>query len=47
MLSINGTAMQRTLRDSNRDAIGCPSIPGSWSLFVAKHYRDFATEPNR
>jgi len=47
MLSINGTVMQRTLRDSHRDAVGCPSIPGCWSLVVAKYHRDFATEPNR
>jgi hypothetical protein len=47
MLSIHGTVMQRKLRDANRDALGCPSIWGSWSLFVAKDHRDFGTEPNR
>jgi hypothetical protein len=39
--------MQRKLRDPNRDALGCPSIRGSWPLLVAKDYRDFGTEPNR
>jgi hypothetical protein len=37
MLSINGTAMQRTLRDFNRAAVGCPSMTGSWSRPVAKN----------
>jgi len=35
MFSIYGTAMQSTLRELNRAARGCPSIPnidmGSWS----------------
>ena len=39
--------MQRKLRDLDRYAFGCPSIPGSWSLRVAKDHRDFGTEPNR
>jgi GrpB-like predicted nucleotidyltransferase (UPF0157 family) len=47
MLSIHGTAMQRTLRELSRAASGCPSIPGSWSRPVAKNYRDFATELDR
>jgi hypothetical protein len=47
MLSINGTAMQRTLRDLNRAAVGCPSITGSWSRPVAKNDRDFGTELDR
>ena len=47
MLSINGTAMQRTLRDLNRAAVGCPSITGSWSRPVAKNQRHFGTELDR
>jgi hypothetical protein len=47
MLSINGTAMQCTLRDLNRAARGCPSIPGSWSRPFAKHYRELQTELDR
>lgn len=47
MLSINGTAMQSTLRDLNRAAVGCPSITGSWSRPVAKNYRHFGTELDR
>ena len=47
MLSINGTAMQRTLRDLNRAAVGCPSTTGSWSRPVAKNYRHFGTELDR
>jgi hypothetical protein len=47
MLSINGTAMQETQRESHRAACGCPSIAGSWSRPVAKNYRDFATELDR
>jgi hypothetical protein len=47
MLSINGTAMQRTLRDLNRAAVCCPSITGSWSRPVAKNHRDFETELDR
>jgi hypothetical protein len=47
MLSINGTAMQRTLRDLNRAAVGCPSMTGSWSRPVAKNYRHFGTELDR
>jgi hypothetical protein len=45
MTSINGTAMHKTQRDTNRHAAGCPSIPGGWSLGVAKYRRDFGTEP--
>jgi hypothetical protein len=47
MLSIHGTAMQRTPRALSRAASGCPSIPGSWSRPVAKNHRDFATELDR
>jgi len=47
MLSINGTAMQQTQREFHRAAAGCPSIPGSRLLAVAKNYRDFATELDR
>jgi hypothetical protein len=47
MLSINGTAMQRTLRDLNRAAVGCPSMTGSWSRPVAKNQRHFGTELDR
>jgi hypothetical protein len=47
MLSLYGTVMQRKQRDPNRDALGCPSILGSWSLLIAKLNRDFGTEPNR
>src|SRR5688572_12053103 len=50
MLSIHGKAIQRTLREFNRAALGCPSIlhttMGSRSQ-VAKDYRDFRTEPTR
>jgi hypothetical protein len=45
MLSINGTAMQRL--SAIRAESGCPSITGSWSRPVAKHYRDFMTELDR
>jgi hypothetical protein len=47
MLSINGTAMQSTLRDFHRAAVGCPSMTGSWSRPVAKNYRHFGTELDR
>ena len=47
MLSINGTAMQRTQREFHRAAAGCPMISGSGLLAVAKNYRDFATELDR
>jgi hypothetical protein len=47
MLLLNGTVMQRKLRDPNRDALGCPSIWGSWSLLLAKYHRDFGIEPTR
>jgi hypothetical protein len=47
MLTINGTAMQRTQRDSIRAASGCPSITGSWSRPVAKNQRHFGTELDR
>jgi hypothetical protein len=47
MLTINGTAMQTTLRDFNRAAVGCPSMTGSWSRPVAKNYRHFGTELDR
>jgi hypothetical protein len=47
MLSINGTAMQITLREFNRAAPGCPSITGSWSRPVAKNHRDFGTKLDR
>jgi hypothetical protein len=51
MLSIHGTAMQRTLREFHRAALGCPSILaidlGSWSRPVAKNHRDFGTELDR
>jgi hypothetical protein len=47
MLSINGTAMQTTLREFHRAARGCPSIPGSWSRPVAKNHRDLATGLDR
>jgi len=47
MLSINGTAMQNTLREFHRAARGCPSLTGSWLRPVAKQYRDFATELDR
>ena len=47
MLSINGTAMQRTLRDLNRAAVGCPSMTGSWSRPVANYQRHFGTELDR
>jgi hypothetical protein len=47
MLSINGTAMQRTLRELHRAALGCPSIAGSWSRPVANNHRNFATELDR
>jgi hypothetical protein len=47
MLSIPGTAMQRTQREFHRAAAGCPTISGSRLLLVAKNYRDFATELDR
>jgi hypothetical protein len=47
MLSINGTAMQSTLREFHRAARGCPTITGSWSRPVAKNNRDFTTELDR
>jgi hypothetical protein len=47
MLSINGKAMPRTLREFYRAALGCPSIAGSWSRPVAKNHRDFGTELDR
>jgi hypothetical protein len=47
MLSINGTAMQRTQRDLNRAAVGCPSMKGSWSRPVAINQRHFGTELDR
>ena len=51
MLSIHGTAIQSTLRDLNRAAVGCPSITGNWSRPVAKNHRepqlDFVTELDR
>jgi hypothetical protein len=47
MLSINGTAMHRTLREFHRAALGCPSITGSWSRPVAKNNRDYQTELDR
>jgi hypothetical protein len=47
MLSIHGTAMQSTLRELHRAALGCPSITGSWSRPVAKNYRDFGTKLDR
>ena len=47
MLSINGTAMQRTLRDLNRAAVGSPSMTGSWSRPVAINQRHFGTELDR
>ncbi|HKE95894.1 MAG TPA: hypothetical protein VKB34_16420 [Povalibacter sp.] len=43
--------MQRTLRDLNRAALGCPSLMGSWSRPVANHCResqfDFVIELDR
>jgi len=40
MFSIYGTAMQSTLREHNRAARGCPSIPnidtGSWSRLATE-----------
>jgi hypothetical protein len=47
MLSIHGTAMQRTPCDSNRHALGCPSIAGRRSHVVAKEYRDLQIELDR
>jgi hypothetical protein len=47
MLTINGTAMQRTLRDFNRAAIGCPLTTGSWSRPVAINQRHYETELDR
>lgn len=44
MLS-NGTAILRTLRDTNRAALGCPSILGSWLRSFAKDYREHGTQP--
>lgn len=47
MLSIiNGTAMQSTLRDLNRAAVGCPSMTGSWSRPVVNQ-RHYETELDR
>jgi hypothetical protein len=46
MLS-NGTAKYRTLRDTNRAALGCPSITGSWSRPFANDYREHGTQPTR
>jgi hypothetical protein len=47
MFTINGTAMQRTLRDLNRAASGCPSMTGSWSRPVAINQRRLQTEFDR
>jgi hypothetical protein len=47
MFTINGTAMQRTLREFNRAAVGCPLMTGSWSQPVAKNYRHLETELDR
>jgi hypothetical protein len=47
MLSIHGTAMQRTLRELHRAAIGCPLDLGSWSQPFSNNFRDFVTELDR
>jgi hypothetical protein len=44
MLSINGTARQRSLRDTHRAASGCPTITGSWSRPFANYRRELRTE---
>lgn len=46
MISINGKAMQRTLRDANRAALGCPwvreiSTAGAlWPFAIAHRERE-------
>jgi hypothetical protein len=48
MLSIYGKAMFRTLRDANRQVLGCPSIEtGRWSLPFARDHRVHGTQPTR
>jgi hypothetical protein len=47
MLTINGQAMNYTQRELHRAAVGCPSLPGSWSRPVAKNDRHFGTERDR
>ena len=44
----NGTALFRSLRESDRAAFGCPSIAtGSGSRPFAKDHRDYGTQPSR
>jgi hypothetical protein len=48
MLTIYGKAMFKTLRDTNRGVLGCPSIElGSWSRPYAKDYRVQGNQPIR
>lgn len=44
MLSI-GTAILRTLRDTNRAVLGCPSLLGSWSRPFANDSREHGIQP--